>query len=122
MDDFSSSYYVVVDGDSKPVKAVYKRIQALQGKAKFNTHHAIDVFRALGFQFTNTKVPVSLIGTSGAGDNAMLEREEAFKTQPLVAVPWSFPIGDDAQKQLRLPFWLYINVRPDKIKRGGPIC
>ena len=110
------AYHVVIDDESKPVKAVFRRLPGVPTDLSFTTHDAARVFRRLGFAVANTSKPLCLIGTNNRGDPGMKEFLTLFKDGATCASWWSFPIKEGARGQLEKPFSLYVNIGDNRIK------
>jgi 5-methylcytosine-specific restriction protein B len=107
-------WFVSVEGDEKPIKAVFRNLPAVTKELAFTTNQAKAAFEALGFQCRKSDDSVAhrgmcLLGTwktvekDAAGIQAMIAERGAW------ASCWSFPIADSAVSALKEPFYLYVN-------------
>lgn len=94
-----------------PVRSAHQqRIQSSEG---YNVQHAVKPIDAgLYDELVDEMVATEfcLIGTSKSVDEGIPKFEELIRETGATASWWSFPIPDDLQAVLALPFWLYINV------------
>jgi 5-methylcytosine-specific restriction protein B len=108
--------HVIVDEQSKPIKAVFRNLVGVPESFTFTTDGAARVFERLGFEVIDTRTvshvsDLCLLGTWGGG----ITSDDAARVQAVVASKggwaswWSFPIRDEFHEALRLPFYFYVN-------------
>ncbi len=117
---YAPSNMIIVGGAEKPVKAVFRNLSGVAPDFKFNTQSALRVFNKLGFPTRDTrpqnqKPELGLVGTSKDLETDLASIKDAIDTKGGWASWWSFPIEEDAQVKLELPFYLYINAGSGKI-------
>ena len=106
--------HVVVNRESKPVKAVFRKLSGVPSDFDFTTHQASRAFKGLGFAIKDMRIhdlepQLSLIGTwKGVVDEHDLV-EKGIEQRGGWASWWSFPIEEEAQRLLTTPFYIYLN-------------
>lgn len=115
-------WHVVVGNASKPLKAVFRNLPGVPSDfAHFTTNDAIRPFQRLGFTVTDitqnpNPQPLYLLGTwNNVDDEAIQKVRATIRVNGSWASWWSFPIREDAQKALTLPFYLYLNAGANRI-------
>jgi len=116
-------WHVRVGHASKPLKAVFRNLPGvLKDFTQFTTHDALGLFQRLGFTVIDVAQDSSteklcLIGTwNNVDEKAIQGVRAAIDTNGSWASWWSFPIREDAQQELTLPFYLYLNAGGDRIQ------
>lgn len=107
-------WVVVVDGEKKPIKAVFRNLSTVETDFGFSTNDAKRVFERLGFLVKDTRAPsedkkLNLVGT---WKDALVDFDavsSAIQTRGGWASWWSFPLVELAQKKLDTPFYIYLN-------------
>jgi len=106
--------YVVVGNESKPLKAVFRKLPHVPDGFDFTTHEAARAFKGLGFEVkdtrdVNTTKQLALVGTWKEIVKEHTSVEKAIEERGGWASWWSFPIEEEAQHQLTTPFFIYLN-------------
>jgi hypothetical protein len=106
---------VVVEGKSKPVKAVFRRLPGIPADFEFNKDAAARAFEKLGFEVINTREAappgeLCLLGTwRDVSEERVVGVRASVANKGGWASWWSFPIREEFQRQLQTPFYLYVN-------------
>lgn len=106
--------HIEVGTETKPVKAVFRKLPGVPAGFDFTTHQAARAFKALGYdikdmRIANVKQQLSLIGTWKEVVDEHESVEEAIEQRGGWASWWSFPIEDKAKQLLTTPFFIYLN-------------
>lgn len=117
---YAPSNIIIIGGAEKPVKAVFRNLSGVAPDFEFNTQSALRVFNKLGFSTRDTcpqnqKSELVLVGTSKDIEADLPSIKKTIDNKGGWASWWSFPIEEDAQVKLELPFYLYINAGSGKI-------
>jgi Cdc6-like AAA superfamily ATPase len=108
-------WVIVVGGEEKPIKAVFRSLRTVGEDFGFSTNDAKRVFERLGFQTRDTRIksPPKKLCLVGTWKNVLKEFDDVVRiisTKGGWASWWSFPIDDGAQNLLETPFYVYLNV------------
>ncbi len=108
--------HVVVSGQSKPIKSVFRNLPGLPDGFTFTTDEAARVFERLGFELIDIRSQARGISTLcllGTWDDVGSTDVERIKT--IIAAKggwaswWSFPIREEFHAELGAPFYCYLN-------------
>jgi hypothetical protein len=108
-------WHVVVEGQSKPVKAVFRNLPGIPPDFEFNKDAASRVFAKLGFEVINTQAiaqphELCLLGTwRDVSEARVVDVRSSIADKGGWASWWSFPIREEFKRQLQNPFYLYVN-------------
>lgn len=108
--------HVIVDEQSKPIKAVFRNLAGVPESFTFTTNEAARVFERLGFEVIDTRTvshasDLCLLGTWGGSiTSGDIEKvQSAIASKGGWASWWSFPIRDEFHEALLQPFYFYVN-------------
>lgn len=106
--------HVVVGGESKPLKSIFRNLRGVPDDFAFSTHDAARAIRGLGFEIKDIRIvssspQLSLVGTWKEVVDEHGAVELAIEQRGGWASWWSFPVEEEAQKLLTTPFFIYLN-------------